>query len=58
MKHSLRSALLGMPHAVLAQGGHSQTGFKRCALVALWQPRAATPGPANRICFERAAYPC
>ncbi|MGB4059391.1 MAG: hypothetical protein WBK26_04170 [Burkholderiaceae bacterium] len=28
-----------VPHAVLAQGRHCKTGFKRRALVALWQPQ-------------------
>ena len=38
-----RLKALAVPHAVLAQVGHCKTGFKRRAVVALWQPRAATP---------------
>lgn len=38
---------LAVPHAVLAQVGHCKTGFKHRALVALWQPRAATPDQPN-----------
>lgn len=36
-----RLKALAVPHAVLAQVGHCKNGFKRRALVALWQPRQA-----------------